>query len=111
MAAFIGIWTILVSIVGLNGFAAGMAAVLHVWRPQQRRRDRALKAAAITGFLPASLLAPAMIGGFSAGSEALTGLIIGFAAIYLISSVVSLPGATIVARSLERPGDAYRAFE
>lgn len=107
----IGLWTLLVGIIGLNGFAAGMVAVLHVWRSKRPRRSRVLIAATITGLVPAALAAPAMLVDMSSGMVAPVGLLIGIAVACVLAMAASLPGAVIVARKLDGPGDAYRAFE
>jgi MFS superfamily sulfate permease-like transporter len=111
MTPLIGLWTILVLIIGLNGFAAGMVAVLKGWRSKQSRRSRALTAAAVAGLFPAAIALPAMAVDVSAGSMAPLGLILGIAVICVVAMVASLPGAVIVARKLDGPGDAFRAFE
>ena len=111
MAALIGIWSVLVFLVLLNGFAAGIAAALHVWRSKQPRRSRILTAAAVSGLVPAAIALPAMAADVSSGMVAPLGLLVGIAVICAIAMGASLPGAVIVARKLDGPGDAYRAFE
>jgi len=111
MSAFIAIWAIVLFVVVLNGFAAGMAAILHVWRTRQPRRSRALTAAAITGLIPVVMSAPAVFAQATVGAVSVFGLIVGFAVVYGLTMAVSLPGALIIARMLEGPGGAYRAFE
>jgi hypothetical protein len=51
---FIGIWVIIISVVGINLCAAGTAAILHAWRSKIRRGGRIMAAAAVAGFLPSS---------------------------------------------------------
>jgi hypothetical protein len=107
----VGLWAIFVSIVGLNGFAAGIVTVLYLWRRQQRRGTRVLAAVMLTALLPASLMAPGMLMSASAGATAPVGMLVGTAFLFAAAMVVSLPGALIVARKLEAPGDEFRAFE
>ena len=111
MAWAIGIWGILISIVGVNLSAAGVVAILHAWRSKMRRGGRIFTAAAMTGLLPASLMIPTMLPGVSAGAEAPVGLVVAFFMVLGMVTVVSLPGALIVARKLEAPGDEFRVFE
>ena len=110
MEAFTAIWTILIAIIGLNGFAAGVAAVLHSRRAKQRRRARIVTAAAVTGLLPACVMIPPVLAQMSIGAEAPIALL-GTGAVFLVTMAVSLPGAAVVARRLEAPGEDYRAFE
>ena len=110
METFSATWVILVLIVGLNGFAAGVVALLHAWRRTQRRRSRVLTAGAVAGSLPAVLLLPLMLLDISWEVEAPMAFI-GAGVFSAIAFVVSLPGAIVVARKLEGPGDAYKAFE
>ncbi len=57
------IWVVLATIVGLNGLAAGVAAMLHAWRSPLKRGGRTFWASAVAGFLPASsLVAVAILG-------------------------------------------------
>jgi hypothetical protein len=111
MEPFIAIWTILVSIIGLNGFAGGVAAVLHTRRDKKRRRTRILTAAAMAGLLPACVMILPMLEAVSIGAEAPIALVIGVGGVFLMTMAVSLPGAIVVARRLEAPGEEYQAFE
>ena len=111
MAALIGLWAILVSIIGLNGFAAGVVAVLHLWRPEQSRGGKVLFAVVFSGLLPTSLMIPSFLFAASVGTIAPVGMMIGAVVMFVLALVISLPGALIVARKLDAPGDHYRAFE
>lgn len=111
MGMVIGIWVIVIILVLLNGFAAGVAAALHVWRSGQPRRSRAVTAAGITGLLPLVMVFPAAIEPAMRGTASVVGLIIGFIVLCGLSMAVSLPGAVIIARKLDGPGNAYQAFE
>jgi hypothetical protein len=106
----IGIWAILISIVILNGCAAGVVAILHAWGSKMRRGGRALAAVLVTGLLPAAMILPGFFRTGVFGEES-TVVVLGLAMILVLSSVVSLPGALIVARKLEAPGDEFRTFE
>jgi hypothetical protein len=107
------VWLSVVSLVGLNGFAAGVAAALHIWVGGMRRRRIAILASVVSGFLPASMLV--VTGGLGRRPvsffedpfvvAAAFAIALGFAAL------LSFPGATIVARKLDGHRDAVRAFE
>ena len=105
------IWVGVVCAVGVNGFAAGIAAMLYIWRKQLRRGARTALAAFAAGTMPATLIA--VIGlseeGFSGEGPLIVSL--AFGGIMAVGAAVALPGAMIVARGLERPGDEFRAFE
>lgn len=111
MTAWIGLWTLVFFTVLLNGFAAGVAAALHVWRPEQLRRSRVLTAAAVAGLIPAMIAVPPMLMDISVGARAPFGLVLGVAVISVVAMAASLPGAVIIARKLDGPGNAYTAFE
>ena len=105
-------WFAIVSIIGLNGFAAGLAAILYLWRRSLRRGSRATIAAAVSGFLPATIFIPMALTDreFVAGDGIMIAAV-GFTTFWAVAMAVSLPGALIVARKLEAPGDDFRAFE
>jgi hypothetical protein len=110
----IGIWAIVIAIVAFNLCAAGVAAVLHAWRSKMRRRGRIVAAAAATGVLPASTLIVAglvEIGWPTSSPEEPLVVALAFALVMGLTMIVSLPGAFLVARKLESPGEDYRAFE
>lgn len=106
-SAVILIWLGFVSLIGLNGFAAGVVAILHAWRRKMRRGGRILLASAAAGSLPTSVIFVIMM----TESEELVVVALGLVMVLAVSGVLSLPGAMIVARKLERPGDQFRAFE
>ena len=110
MSDFIALgWMLIVTLVGLNGFAAGVVAVLHIWRRETRRRTRILLASVAGGLLPMSPLLAFAFGGEVTGVPLVLVIVAGvFSA---MAAAASLPGAVIVARRLEGPGDAVRAFE
>lgn len=107
------IWMGLFWIIGINGFAAGLAAVLYLWRGQYRHRSRTLLASALTGALPASMFIAigAMDSTLSAGMETGIGFTVAFVFALVINGLFSLPGAIIVSRKLDGGGDAFRSFE
>ena len=106
------IWFAIALIIGLNGFAAGSSAILYLWRPRVRRAARIVTAVLLSGFLPASVLIPvAIASGAFAGGEGPIVFGIGFVAFFALAGAVSLPGALIVARKLEKPGDEFLTFE
>jgi hypothetical protein len=64
----IGIRTLIVVVVALNGFGAGFAAALHGWQPEISRRTRLLIAGFGAGMLPLSFVVLALVMDlFSAG--------------------------------------------
>jgi peptidoglycan/LPS O-acetylase OafA/YrhL len=105
------IWIGAVSIIGLNGFAAGVSAALYIWGKRIRRGGRIMLAAFAAGSIPA-----AMIAGIGLSEEGFSGegsmiVVFVFGVFVAVGAVVSLPGAILVARGLERPGDDFKAFE
>ena len=105
------IWIGALFVIGVNGFAAGIAALLYIWRRRIRRGGRILLAALTAGILPATLIA--VIGlseeGFSGEGPFIVALAFGL--LLAVGSVLSLPGAILVAQGLERPGNEFKAFE
>jgi hypothetical protein len=103
----------IVTIVGLNGFAAGAVAALHVWRVKLPRESRMFAASAAAGFLPATALICLAMAGSSQGElpGGATELVVIFGVTFTAALVVSLPGAIIVGRKLDHPGEAHRTFE
>ncbi len=110
MGAALGFWTLFVCLVGLNLCAAGVAAILHAWRKKMRRGARVMTATGVTAMLPGAIMIPAMLTEMAIGAEAPLA-IIGAGVVLVITAALSTPGALIVARKLEQPGDDYRAFE
>ena len=106
------IWVIAVLIVLLNGCAAGVVAILHARRATLRRGRRVMTAAAVTALLLASMFIPFALADFSStGMEEPIVIGLTLAMVFAVSLVVSIPGALIVARKLEAPGEEFRAFE
>jgi hypothetical protein len=103
-------WVAVTGFIGLNGFAAGVVAVLQAWRSGMRRGSRIFVASATSALLPASymIVIPAMTG---TSGEEFGIMILSSAVIFAFATVVSLPGAIIVSRKLVQPGDEYRTFE
>jgi len=105
-------WLGIVTTIGLNGFAAGLAAILSLWRPTTRRVGRTLLASAFSGFLPASIFFPmALTQREFIGGEGPIVAAVAFAVVFVIAAVASLPGAIFMTRKLEKPGNEFRAFE
>ena len=105
-------WFAIASIIGLNGFAAGLAAILHLWRRTMRRGARATMSAAVSGLLPASIFIPmAFTDREFVGGEGQIIAAVGFATFWAVATAVSLPGSLIISRKLEAPGEEFRAFE
>lgn len=106
-------WLALVSIIGLNGFAAGVVAILHAWRSGLRRGGRMLAASAFAGLLSgSSFVGIVFLGTLDDGTtESIWLLAAVFGFFFAVAMIVSVPGALLVTRKLEAPGDDYRAFE
>jgi hypothetical protein len=103
-------WIGIVILVGLNGFAAGAAAILHLWRSRLARGTRSMLAAALAGALPASFLIVIPMADSGMG-EPFAVFLLAFAVVLAGATAVSLPGAIIVSKKLEKPGEEFRAFE
>jgi hypothetical protein len=67
----------------------------------------------VAGFIPTSIIVAIGVSEEIAGGSAEEPMIVALACvmIQLIATVVSVPGALIVGRKLDGPGDAYRTFE
>jgi len=114
MEWIIGVWAIAMVIIGFNLCAAGVAAILHAWRSKMRRPARVVAAAAVTGVLPASTLIVAglvEVGWRTSSSEEPFVAALVFTLVMGLTMLASLPGAIIVSRKLEAPGDDFRVFE
>lgn len=109
----VAIWLLLVALVGLNGFAAGMAATLHLWRGMVRPRIRIILAATVSGLLPFAMLAAPLSLELGSVSDApqFIGAVMAMILIVGLGTLVSLPGATVITRKLAGRGDAYKSFE
>ena len=105
------IWVIVVFIVMLNGCAAGVVGMLHAWRSKMGRGMRTLTAVVLTALLPSSMFIPSGFMDATMGTEGPLILGLAFGMVFALTLIVSLPGALIVARKLEQPGEEYRAFE
>ena len=106
------IWILVSAAAGLNLSAAGVAAILHAWRVNMRRGGRMFAAAVIAALVPTSgFVAIALSESATATSEDPFIVAIVFLAIQAVCTLVSLPGAAVVARKLEHPGDDFRVFE
>ena len=110
----IGVWLTVMSVVVVNLCAAGVIAILHGWRSKTRRGRRILTASAVAGLIPASTMLTiglAEDGWPSLASEEALIVALAFAVILATAMLVAVPGALVVDRKLDGPGDAYRAFE
>lgn len=110
----VGAWAIVVAVVALNLCAAGVAGIMHAWRSKTRRGGRILAATAVSGSLPGSIFIVAGLveAGWPTSSAEEPLVMAGAVAMVMgLGMLVSLPGAAIVARKLEAPGEDYRTFE
>lgn len=106
----IGVWSVVVGVIALNGFAAGIVAGLHVRRRSMRRRSRVLLAAVAAGLLPAQFMIVVPLAEGGAGEELFIWAL-AFGMSLAVGTLLSLPGAIVASRKLDAPGDDYRAFE
>ena len=111
--ALIVSWLGFVSLIGLNGFAAGVVGVLHAWRLVLARSSRILISIALAALLFASSMMALVFAGtedreISGGSVTLA---VVFGMGFALAAVVSLPGALLMARKVEAPADTFRVFE
>ena len=106
------LWAGLVFALILNGCAAGVVAMLHAWRSSMGRGGKAVAAGFATGVGTGAMFMTFAIDDLTT-SDTEGPLVVGLAlAVFVaIATVVSLPGALIVARKLDRPGEDFRAFE
>jgi hypothetical protein len=111
-AWLVGIWLLFVAVVALNGVAGTAAAMQHALRSKQSRGGRTFLASAIAGFLAASsIVAIAILGTAEGEPQAPMVLVAVFGMCFAVATLVSVPGAIVVANKLEAPGDDFRAFE
>ncbi len=105
-------WLGAVSVIGLNGFSAGVAAMLFGWKRSIPRWGRIMFAVMAAGLLPSSMAGLAALSPAEFDLEGEAGVVIAmFGALLAVGGLVSLPGAWLITRRLERPGDEHRAFE
>ena len=105
----VAVWSLAVAFVGLNGFAAGIVAVLHAWRSRMRQGGRVGMACLAAGSLPASIFAVVGFAESFASDPGTWALVV--AGVFAVAAVISLPAAILVSRRLERPRTDYQAFE
>jgi cytochrome bd-type quinol oxidase subunit 2 len=105
------IWVIVIFIIALNGAAAGVVAAFHAWQSRMRRGQRIVAAATASGVLSGAWLIPFALSAESTNSEEPMIIVLVFVAFIGVGTLVSLPGALIVGRKLDSPGDIHRAFE
>ena len=105
----------LMLVLALNGLAAGVAAIFHAWRVRLPRESRVFFASVAAAVLPAGVIVLlAIVGASQPGTRATLGpmeFLLIFGACTVAGIIVSLPGAVVVARKLESPGEDYRTFE
>jgi len=111
MIALIGVWGIVVGVIGLNGFAAGIVTVLHLWKRCQSRGGKVLIAAVSSALLSTGIIGPRLLFLSSAGGTTPAMIALGAIIMFVVAMAASLPGAIIVARKLEAPDDVYRTFD
>ncbi len=105
------VWLGIATVLGLNGMAAGAAAVLHVWRRRGSRGGRIILASLAAGLLPSSMVLAASVLENEVTTEGPLVVALGFSMMLAIATVLAVPGAVALTRMLDRPGDSHRAFE
>lgn len=108
----VGAWIFIVLAVLMNGCSGGVAAVLHRRRHTFRRAGRIATSALVTGLISTSMILPvASVDPQWADSGGPLILVLALAAVLAIATLICVPGAFLIARRLEGPGDEYRTFE
>jgi peptidoglycan/LPS O-acetylase OafA/YrhL len=105
------VWLGLVTFLFVNGFAAGIAALLLTLPRRIRRWGRISFSAMAAGLLPASVMMLAAIDPSEFDVDGPLYGLLAFAMIFLIGSIGAIPGGWLITRRLERPSDDYRVFE
>ena len=107
-----GIWIVVVLVVMLNGCAVGVVAWLHTSRRTMRRGAKIAISVFVTALLPASLFFPFVVADLTpTGGEEPIIIAVALAMVFVLSAAAALPGAYIMSRKVEAPGDEYRTFE
>ena len=104
-------WFGVVTFLALNGFAAGVAAAFYAWRRAISRWGRIFYSAGMAGLLPASIMILAVVNPDQYPIEDRIWIFPAACLIFSVGFVASVPGAWIITRKLEQPGDEFRAFE
>lgn len=102
-----GLIAVIVSIIMANVFAAGMVAILHIWRKSMPHRQRVLVAVTATGAMPLVLASGAWITDLGAGG---VGMAVGLLVFLVLAAAIALPLAIMVSRRLVQPvrvGDTF----
>jgi uncharacterized membrane protein YhaH (DUF805 family) len=94
----------------INGCGAGMAATLHA-RGRLRRGGKVWGACIVTGLITAGIFAPFAFTDAQLADDDPVTLVLVLVVIFVIAMIVALPGALMITRRLQAPGDDYRTFE
>ncbi|RJY08807.1 hypothetical protein [Aurantiacibacter aquimixticola] len=96
---------LLIGIVIMNGFAAGVVAILYHWRGNANVSQRALFGSVVAGLASGTLLLGPFLseGLIGAGGAGVGAFVIGF--MFAAGLIVSLPGAFLMSRKI---GDTRR---
>lgn len=101
---------LLLSAVLLNGFSAGIAAALFLWREGMARGQRIAFAALATGVTVCLLVVAIVLVDQGIDDDPVTS-VIAMLFFVAVGAVMSLPGAVIISRRIERDprvGDTFR---
>jgi hypothetical protein len=104
------VWLGTVTLLAVNGAAAGIAAGLQTASRRMPRAGRIAISAVTAALLPTSVLILPLIDPIEFGVDLEAGLVL-FALMFGGGTVGSLPGAWLMTRRLERARDEFRAFE
>ena len=94
----------------ISGCGAGIAATLHA-RGKLRRAGKVCGACIVTGLITAGIFAPFAFTDAALADNGPAIMVLVLALIFVIAMIVALPGAVMITRRLEAPGEDYRAFE
>lgn len=97
-AITIVVWFLLATLIGWNLIAAGVSAMLHVWKPAMSRGSRILLSALVAGALPGTMML--VVPFADPALDEVWPFLLGFVFATLFGAACSLPLAIIVTRRL-----------
>ncbi|MBO9519075.1 MAG: hypothetical protein J7493_13495 [Porphyrobacter sp.] len=111
MALLTAIMALASFVVAMNGFSAGVAAVQFLWPSGRRRGARVLIAVTWAALVAIGWSIPLMPAKIAGGSTPVVYYVMATGFLFAFIMILSLPGALIVSRKLERQSAPIRAFE
>ena len=94
----------------LNGFAAGVAAALFLWRRKGSRALRTTQAALASGIAVAMLFSGVLLDEMSYGVEGPLVLFVSMLVFVGVGSAIAVPGALVMSRKIETGQDVGDTF-